>query len=90
MNALIHSPAAPAAGVAVPGRHRPVPAKAAGPPAAVVAKAHRARPAPRLLAAVAVVAVHAAPLALGLPLASVPLVVAGLGLVAIVLARWSR
>jgi hypothetical protein len=90
MNALLHSPPAPAAVSAAHGRHRVVPAKAAGPPAAVAAAPRKPLRAPRLAAVAAVVIAHAAPLALGLPLAAVPLVVGGLGLAAILLSRWSR
>jgi hypothetical protein len=86
MNALLHPPTAPAAF----GRHRAVPAKAAAPPANVADKPRKPLRAPRLVAAVAVFAAHAAPLALGLPFAAVPLVVGGLGIAAIVLSRWSR
>lgn len=43
---------------------------------------------PRLIAAIAVVLWHAAPMVFGLSLASVPLVAGGAGMVAIVLMRW--
>lgn len=91
MNALLHSPSVPAAeSAAAASRRRVLPARAASPPAAAAVEPRKPLRAPRLVAAVAVVAAHAAPLALGLPLAAVPLVVGGLGLAAMVLSRWSR
>lgn len=89
MNALLHSHPLPLTPGAPARVLLGVPAKAAGPPVAVAARPHARSKGAQLAAAVVVLAAHAAPLALGLPLAAVPLVVGGLGVAAIVLSRWS-
>jgi hypothetical protein len=91
MSALLYSTSPCAAEDAAASRRRVLPAKAAAPPAAVVATTPRKLlRVLRLAVAVLVVAAHAAPLTLGLPLAAVPLVVGSLGLAAMLLSRWSH